>query len=312
MIEAIKLGKVFEEFTAVYNLSLNVPAGELLALLGPNGAGKTTTVRMLGAILRPTSGSAQINGYDVVQQADKVRHDIGMLTEQPGLYLRMSGLEYLLFYGRLYNLTDDEIKKRGLAMFDRFDMAGQADRRLGQYSKGMRQKVGLIRAMLHNPSVLLLDEPTSAMDPHSAKLVRDAIRELREDKRTVILCTHNLAEAEMLADSIAIIKKGTIVVQGSTAVLKQKLLGLPQLEVRVDRPLNGEIKELEPLVTIEAVEGDVIRYRTDNPDVTNPQLVRRLDGLGLGVISLQTITQSLEQVYLRVVADEKNPQMNAD
>lgn len=309
MIEANKLGKIFEEFTAVYNLSLNVPAGQLLALLGPNGAGKTTTVRMLGAILRPTSGSARINGYDVVQQADKVRHDIGMLTEQPGLYLRMSGLEYLLFYGRLYGLSDAAITRRGLEMFERFDMAGQADRRLGQYSKGMRQKVGLIRAMLHNPAVLLLDEPTSAMDPHSAKLVRDAIRELRDDKRTIILCTHNLAEAELLADSIAIIKKGTIVAQGSTAVLKQKLLGQPQLEVRVDRNLNGEIRELEQLVTVEAVYGDTIRYRTDDPDVTNPQLVRCLGGLGLGVISLQPISQSLEQVYLRVVAEkEEQPQ----
>ncbi|MCA9916397.1 MAG: ABC transporter ATP-binding protein [Anaerolineales bacterium] len=308
MIEANNLGKVFEEFTAVYNLSLNVPAGQLLALLGPNGAGKTTTVRMLGAILRPTSGSARINGYDVVREADKVRHDIGMLTEQPGLYLRMSGLEYLLFYGRLYGLSDDEIKRRGLEMFDRFDMAGQADRRLGQYSKGMRQKVGLIRAMLHNPAVLLLDEPTSAMDPHSAKLVRDAIRELREDKRTVILCTHNLAEAEMLADSIAIIKKGTIVAQGSTAVLKQKLLGQPQLEVRVDRNLNGEISQIEQLVSVESVLGDTIRYRTENPDQTNPQLVRRLGELGLGVISLQPISQSLEQVYLRVVSAEKEEQ----
>lgn len=305
MIEANNLGKNFEEFTAVHHLSLNVPAGQLLALLGPNGAGKTTTVRMLGAILRPTTGEARINGFDVVHQADQVRHHIGMLTEQPGLYLRMSGLEYLLFYGRLYGLTDDDIKQRALEMFDRFDMAGQADRRLGQYSKGMRQKVGLIRSLLHNPSVLLLDEPTSAMDPHSAKLVRDAIRALRDDKRTVILCTHNLAEAELLADSIAIIKKGTIVAQGSTAVLKQKLLGQPQLEVRVDRSLNGEISEIAQLVTIESVQGDTIRYRTDNPDVTNPQLVRCLGGLGLGVISLQPISQSLEQVYLRVVAEEQ-------
>lgn len=310
MIEANNLGKIFEEFTAVHNLSLNVPPGQLLALLGPNGAGKTTTVRMLGAILRPTSGEARINGYDVVREADKVRHDIGMLTEQPGLYLRMSGLEYLLFYGRLYGLSDAEIRRRGLALFERFDMVGQASRRLGHYSKGMRQKVGLIRAMLHNPGVLLLDEPTSAMDPHSAKLVRDAILELRDDKHTVILCTHNLAEAELLADSIAIIKKGTIVAQGSTAVLKQKLLGKPQLEVRVDRPLNGEMSEIAQLVTVEAVRGDVIRYRTDDPDVMNPQLVRCLGGLGLGVISLQPISQSLEQVYLRVVAEEEEqPQL---
>jgi len=306
MIETKNLGKNFEGFTAVHDLSLDVPPGQLLALLGPNGAGKTTTVRMLGAILKPTTGRACVNGYDVVRRPDKVRREIGMLTEQPGLYLRLTGLEYLEFYGRLYGLADAHIRQRSLALFERFNMAGQAERRLGQYSKGMRQKVGLIRAMLHDPSVLLLDEPTSAMDPHSAKLVRDAIRELRDDKRTIILCTHNLAEAEQLADSIAIIKQGTIVAQGSTAVLKQKLLGAPQLEVRVDQLLNGQVTALESLVDVEWVRDDVIRYRTEHPDQTNPQLVRKLDELGLGVISLQPVSQSLEQVYLRVVEADKD------
>jgi len=303
MIEAKNLGKVFDKFTAVHNLSLNIPAGQLLALLGPNGAGKTTTVRMLGSILRPTTGWAKINGFDVQAEAEQVRHAIGMLTEQPGLYLRMTGLEYLVFYGRLYGLSDTETKKRGTAMFDRFAMPGAEHRRLGEYSKGMRQKVGLIRSMLHDPAVLLLDEPTSAMDPHSAKLVRDAILELRDGKRAIILCTHNLVEAEMLADTIAIIKQGTLVAQGSVSQLKQQLLGHPQLEVRVDKPLNGEIKELQDLAAIQWVRDDVIRYCTDNPDSTNPQIVRRLDSLGLGVITIKEITQSLEEVYLRVVSD---------
>lgn len=304
MIETENLGKRFEEFTAVHNITLSVPPGQLLALLGPNGAGKTTTIRMMGAILKPTQGWAKIGGYDVVKDADKVRRSIGMLTEQPGLYLRMSGLEYLQFYGRLYGLSDSESKARGLAMFDRFAMPNTAQRRLGEYSKGMRQKVGLIRAMLHNPSVLLLDEPTSAMDPHSAKLVRDAILELRNDKRTVLLCTHNLAEAEALADSIAIVKRGTIVAQGSTADLKQQLLGQPQIEVQVDRPVNGRLPELNGLVTIEAVQNNTIRYRTPDPNITNPQLVRRLGELGMGVISLYEVRQSLEEVYLRVVSEE--------
>ncbi|HFE67006.1 MAG TPA: ABC transporter ATP-binding protein [Chloroflexi bacterium] len=303
MIEADNLGKMFEDFTAVHDLSLNVPDGQLLALLGPNGAGKTTTVRMLGAILKPTQGRARVNGFDVVTQANQARRSIGMLTEQPGLYLRMSGLEYLLFYGRLYGLPDDLIRRRGRELFARFGMAGDETRRLGQYSKGMRQKVGLIRAMLHDPAVLLLDEPTSAMDPESAKLVRDAIRELRDDRRTIILCTHNLAEAESLADSIAIIKKGAIVVQDSTPALKKRLLGQPQLEVRVDQVLNGEVKEIEELVTVEWVHEDTIRYRTANPDTTNPALVRCLDSLGLGVISLHEVPQSLEDVYLQVVAE---------
>jgi len=304
MIEAEQLGKTFDDFTAVHDLSLDVPAGELLALLGPNGAGKTTTVRMLGAILRPTAGRARINGYDVVREAEQVRRQVGILTEQPGLYLRMSSLEYLAFFGRLYSLSDSMIRRRSLALLDRFGMAGVANRRLGQYSKGMRQKVGLIRAMLHDPAVLLLDEPTSAMDPHSARLVRDAILELRDGKRAIILCTHNLAEAELLADRIAIIKQSAIVAQGTAAALKQQLLGRPQLEVRVDQPLNGQVKELGDLVTVAWTRDDVIRFSADEPDVTNPHLVRRLNDLGLGVISLYEIPQSLEEVYLRVISNE--------
>jgi ABC-2 type transport system ATP-binding protein len=304
MIIAENLGKTFDNFTAVRNLDLNVGAGELLALLGPNGAGKTTTVRMLSSILRPTTGRAEVNGHDVVTAAAQVRQSIGVLTEQPGLYLRMTGIEYLLFYGRLYGMSDSAIRERGMALFDRFGMADAHQRRLGQYSKGMRQKVGLIRAMLHKPSVLLLDEPTSAMDPHSAKLVRDTIKEMRDDQRTIILCTHNLAEAEALADHIAIIKKGAIVASGSPAELKQQLLGHPQLEVRVDQHLNGQVKELDNLVMVEAVGEHTIRYRTPNPEQTNPLLVRRLGELGLGIVALQEVTQSLEEVYLRVVAEE--------
>lgn len=303
MIEAENLSKTFDEFTAVYDLSVNVPAGQLLALLGPNGAGKTTTVRMIGAILRPTTGSVTVNGFDVVKQADKVRRSIGMLTEQPGLYLRMSGLEYLLYYGRLYGMSDNLIRQRAQAMFARFGMEGDEFRRLGTYSKGMAQKVGLIRAMLHDPAVLLLDEPTSAMDPHSAKLVRDAIRELRDDERTIILCTHNLAEAETLADNIAIVQDGTIVAQNTPKELKDKLLGKPQMEIRLDKPLNGQIESIQSLVAVDMVEENIIRYRTEDPEQVNPQLVRCLMEMGLGVVALQEVPQSLEDVYLRVVSD---------
>ncbi len=305
MIEARGLTKTFDGFKAVRELSMTVERGELLALLGPNGAGKTTTVRMLSAILRPTAGRALVNGYDVVRQADKVRLSIGMLTEQPGLYDRMSGLEYLEFYGRLYGMDDDAIRQRSLALFDRFAMPETAHRRLSEYSKGMRQKVGIIRAMLHKPSVLLLDEPTSAMDPHSAKLVRDAINQLRQDDRTIVLCTHNLAEAELLADRIAIIRHGEILALNSPARLKNELLGSPRIEIRLDRSPNGEIAGLKELVTIDSVDGNVIRYRADEPEMVNPMVVRHLTGTGLGIISLQEQNQSLEDVYLRVVGVEQ-------
>jgi ABC-2 type transport system ATP-binding protein len=306
MIEAFDLTKQFNGFTAVDDLNLTVKSGQLLALLGPNGAGKTTTVRMFSAILKPTRGIARVNGLDVVDQAEQVRYAIGMLTEQPGLYSRSNGLEYLLFFGRIYGMTDEQIKKRGLELFDRFGMPkGAARRRLGEYSKGMRQKVGIIRAMLHNPSVLLLDEPTSAMDPHSAKLVRDTILELRDDRRAIIVCTHNLAEAEILADRIAIIYDGRIVAEDDPATLKRELLAQRRFEIQLDRTVDGALIDLESMVRVESLSDNMIRYTTDDPQKINPQLIRFLDGQGFGTVALVEKSATLEDVYLTIVKDQK-------
>lgn len=301
MIETIDLTKQFDAFTAVDTLSIEVKEGHLLALLGPNGAGKTTTVRMLSALLQPTRGQAFVNGRDVVKEADRVRRDIGLLTEQPGLYTRSTGLEYLHFFGSLYGLDQEALRVRSRHLFERFGMAKFELRRLGEYSKGMRQKIGLMRAMLHDPSVLLLDEPTSAMDPHSAKLVRDAILELRDDKRAIIVCTHNLAEAELLADTIAIISQGRIIAQGDPKDLKRQLLGTRLFEARLDASLDGLTGEIEGMVEVDAFEETTIRYRTNEPERVNPALVKYLTDQGLGVISLEELSASLEQVYLRVV-----------
>lgn len=309
MIEAAGLAKRFDDFVAVRDVDLRVAQGELLALLGPNGAGKTTTVRMLGAILRPSAGKASVNGYDVVSQATEVRRLIGMLTEQPGLYPRMSGIEYLTFYGRVYGLDDGEIRRRTLTLFERFGMPDVAQRRLGTYSKGMRQKVGLIRAMLHDPAVLLLDEPTSAMDPYSARIVRDSIRVLRRDRRSIILCTHNLAEAEDLADRIAIISQGRIVCVGTAKELKQRVLGPPLFELRTDAPLSGQstggdVDSLGRLVDVVRVDGNVIQFRTDRPQERNPLVVRRISQMGAGVVALRERPQSLEEVYLKILGED--------
>ena len=305
MIRTQHLTKRFDAFTAVDSLTLDIQQGELLALLGPNGAGKTTTVRMLSSILKPTEGSAEVAGLDVVKDADQVRRKVGMLTEQPGLYSRSTGLEYLIFFGRLYGMSDADIKARGLALFDRFAMPNTAQRRLGEYSKGMRQKVSIIRAMLHDPEVLLLDEPTSAMDPHSAKIVRDSIIELREDRRTIMVCTHNLAEAEMLADRIAIISYGQLVSLGATNDLKREIHSHHRFEVTIDKSLNGQIEEIEEIAQIEFMDDNVIRFRTDDPYITNPALVRQLTNLGIGVVSLRELSVSLEDVYLNVIRDDE-------
>jgi ABC-2 type transport system ATP-binding protein len=167
----------------------------------------------------------------------------------------------------------------------------------------MRQKLALVRAMLHDPSVLLLDEPTSAMDPFSARQVRDAIKALRGDGRTIILCTHNLPEAEELADRIAIIRRGQIIANGSALQLKSDLLGPPLLELRLAQPLNGVVDDLADLVEIDSHGYNWVRYRTPDPARLNPQIVRQLTGQGLSVVTLSEVAQSLEEVYLRVVGD---------
>jgi len=306
MIELIGLTKKFDDFTAVDGMTLSVAPGEILALLGPNGAGKTTTVRMLAAILRPTAGQAFVAGYSVTERPQEVRRRIGLLTEHPGLYLRMRGGKYLDFFGRLMGMSADERTRRAEDLLARFGMSQAAGQRMGTYSKGMRQKMALVRAMLHDPAVLLLDEPTSAMDPHSAKMVRDAVLGLRHHQRAIVICTHNLAEAEALADRIAIIRRGRIIASGTSAELKMRLLGPPLMELRLAQPTDGIVKLVSDLVTVEEQGQDWLRYSTSDPHETNPLLLQKLAAHRLRVVTLSEMPRSLEDVYLQVVEEEED------
>lgn len=305
MIQASQLAKYFDDFRAVESVSLNVPAGKVLALLGPNGAGKTTTVRMLTAILHPSGGSASVAGYDVITQPEQVRANVGVLTEQHGLYLRSSGQEYLEFFGELYGLAPDVRQKRIADLLERFGMAEAAPRRTGEYSKGMRQKLALIRSMLHDPPVLLLDEPTSAMDPQSAKLVRDAIADLRKDNRAIILCTHNLNEAEALADSIAIIRRGRIIASGNPSQLREQLLGPAVMELRLVDSLDGTADKISDLVTVVEQGENWLRFTAPQPETLNPRVLQRLGQLNVNVLTLSEVPRSLESVYLRAVEEDE-------
>ncbi len=304
MIETHNLTKDFGDFRAVDGVTISVAPGTVLALLGPNGAGKTTSVRMLTSILKPSRGSARVAGYDIVTQAPQVRANVGVLTEQHGLYLRMKGMEYLDFFGQIYHLDAAWRRERAVNLMARFGLADAADKRLGEYSKGMRQKLALVRAMLHDPPVLLLDEPTSAMDPESAKLVRDAILELRHDRRTIIITTHNLNEAQLLADRIAIIRRGRIVAEGSFTALRTEMLGAPLMELRTAAPLDGTAHLLDDLVEIEGFGEDWLRYRAHVPVKLNPRVLQRLGEAQVDVVTLSEVPQSLEEVYLRVVSEE--------
>jgi len=304
MIELEGLTKRFDDLLAVDQVTLTVGPGEVLALLGPNGAGKTTTVRMLSAILKPTAGRARVAGYDVVADGEAVRRNVGVLTEAPGLYTRMSGREYLDFFGELRGLAPKKRDERIAYLADLFRMRDVLERRLGEYSKGMAQKIALIRTLLHDPHVLLLDEPTSAMDPQSARLVRDAILQLRGGNHAIIICTHNLPEAEELADRLAIIRQGRIIAEGSTETLKTRLLGPPMMEVRfVDAQTNGVAKLVSPVVQIAEATEHWLRYRTETPESVNPAVLQALMNAGIEVLSLSVVPRSLETVYLRVVEE---------
>lgn len=304
LIETNDLSKTFGEFLAVDGVNLKVMAGEVIALLGPNGAGKTTTIRMLASILKPSRGWASVAGFDVTREQSQVRNSIGMLTEHPGLYTRMKAVEYLSFFGRIYQLPDDTIQQRIKELLSYLELDDGYDRRLGEYSKGMRQKLAIARAMLHDPPVLLLDEPTSAMDPASAKLVRESISRLRSTKRSIIICTHNLSEAEALADRIAIIQKGKIVALGSPEALKREVLGPPIMHVQFAESMDGAKPQFPEGVQIVEIGEDWIRYRTDSPKVINPVVLGMLAATGFSVVTLSDVSRSLEEVYLKVVNGE--------
>lgn len=301
LIETHDLTKHFGTLAAVDGVSLRVEAGEVLALLGPNGAGKTTTIRMLASILHPTRGWAQIKGFDIVNEPTEVRRSVGFLTEHHGLYTRMRAQEYLEFFGAIYDLPKSVIRQRTTSLLEKYGLGDVGDMRLGQFSKGMRQKLALVRALLHDPVVMLLDEPTSAMDPSSAHMVRESIDGLRNSNRAIIVCTHNLHEAEELADTIAIISRGEIIAHGSTRELKRKLLGDPVMELRLASSLDGALHYLPSDLKTLDTGSNWIRYQVTQPEIVNPKVLEAMAKAGVRVVTLSEIGRSLEDVYLQVV-----------
>ncbi|MCS6908076.1 MAG: ABC transporter ATP-binding protein [Anaerolineales bacterium] len=301
MIETEDLSKAFNGFWAVIGITLRVEAGQVLAMLGPNGAGKTTTVRMLTTVLRPTRGTARVAGYDVLTHPEEVRSVVGVLTEGHGLYPNMSAEEYLDFFARAYRIPAPERKRRIEELLEFFGLVEARRRRVGRFSKGMRQKLALARALLHKPPVLLLDEPTSAMDPASARLVRDAILELRSNERAIIVCTHNLTEAEEIADQIAIINQGRIILCGSPQELKTAFREKARFRIRFAAALNGRgLSLVEGAELLESGE-DWLIYQTSRPEKVNPLLIQFLSQQGWPIVSVEEQICSLEEVYLWAV-----------
>jgi ABC-2 type transport system ATP-binding protein len=285
--------------TAVADLTLEIKEGEVFGFLGPNGAGKTTTVRMLTCLIGPTGGRATVNGLVVGRDDTAIRQCVGILTETPGMYDRLSAEKNLTIFANLYGVDDapGQVQKylRLLGLWER------KQDEVGNFSKGMRQKLAIARSLLHEPKVLFLDEPTSGLDPEAAKLVRDFIEELKAEGRTIFICTHNLDEADRLCGRIGIFKTRLITVD-SPANLRKRLYGrkvvfhLKQLEagwVEMVRALPF-VKEAQ------AVDSKLV-VGLDNPEEENPVILRRLVEAGAEVQFVGELRHSLEDVYLQLI-----------
>lgn len=223
MIKVSNIAKKFKDVEAVKGISFEVNKGEIVGLLGENGAGKTTTLRMLATMLKVTSGNATINGFDLVNEPEKVRHQIGILFGgEAGLYDRLTARENIEYFGQLNNMTDENLKSRTEELLKKFEMSEYADRRVGKFSKGMKQKVAIARSIIHDPEVMLFDEPTSGLDVSAAKIVHDFISDCKNGGKAIIFSSHTMDEVRKLCDRVIIIHKGSIVESGSFEELKLK------------------------------------------------------------------------------------------
>lgn len=298
MIHTEELTRSFGERTAVDGLSLDVREGEILGLLGPNGAGKTTTVRMLACLLTPTAGRAWVAGNDIRQSAQRVRGSVGILTESPGFYKRLSLERNLRYFAELYGAASPRA-----AVQNYLERLGLWERRsdaVATLSKGLRQRLALARALVHEPKVLFLDEPTSGLDPESARDVRQFIGELASERRTVLLCTHNLPEAEELCGRIAVLRTRLIALDRPEA-LKQRMSG-SRVVVELANPRPEFAADLGlPFIRGITLAGSTLSVEVADPERDVPALVRRLVELGAEIRSVTRDERTLEDVYLELV-----------
>jgi ABC-2 type transport system ATP-binding protein len=303
MIQIENLTKRFGQILAVDDLTMRVDAGEVFGFLGPNGAGKTTTIRMLTALIRPTSGSATVAGHVVGREDGQLRRNVGILTESPGLYDRLSAERNLEFFARLYDVEDvgGQVERylRLLGLWDR------RHEDAGTFSKGMRHKLAIARALLHEPQVLFLDEPTSGLDPEAAHLVRDFIAELSREGRTIFLCTHNLDEADRLCDRIAIINARILALDSPAALRHEMYQRSVVFHLRQVEPHFIEKVEALPFVNAVREMDNKLVINLDDPETRNPDIVRTLVKEGADVQFVGELRRSLEDVYLKLVGHKQ-------
>jgi ABC-2 type transport system ATP-binding protein len=302
VIQISSLSRCFGEKNAVDHLTLDVQAGEIFGFLGHNGAGKTTTVRLLNGVLEPTSGQACVLGLDPQTAGPTVRAQTGVLTETPSLDERLTGRDNLSIYADLYNVPRADVAKRVHSLLTEFELAERADEKVGGYSKGMKQRLALARALLHRPGLLFLDEPTAALDPVAARHVHGLVENLaRREGCTVFLCTHNLVEAQKLCDRVAVMEHGRLVALGTPSELTRQYVKRLDVDLEVD-PVQMDLalqtlKELPQLVISHPKREKELLSMTLAGREAIPELLSILLQKGVRVYRLAPQEVNLEEVY---------------
>jgi ABC-2 type transport system ATP-binding protein len=308
IIQTSSLSRRFGETNAVDQLTLDVQAGEIFGFLGHNGAGKTTTVRLLNGVLESTSGKARVLGLDPQAEGPALRARTGVLTETPSLDERLTAYDNLSIYADLYNVPRAEVTGRVNSLLAEFELADHADEKVGGYSKGMKQRLALARALLHKPEVLFLDEPTSSLDPVAARHVNDLVENLaRREGCTVFLCTHNLVEAQKLCDRVAVMEHGRLVALGTPSDLTRQYVKRLDVDLEVD-PAQIEyalqlLHELPQLVIGSPKQEKDILTLTLSGREAIPKLLSILVQKGLHVYRLAPQEANLEEVYFAIHGD---------
>ncbi len=303
IIEAYNLTKKFGEITAVDDLSLEVEKGEVLGFLGPNGAGKTTTIRMLSGIIAPTSGYAWIADCRTDGEIERLHESIGLLTETPGFYEKLSARRNLEFFAGFYSGIDVKVKvEKYLKIMGLWD---RRQSRVGTFSKGMKQRLALARALLHEPKVLFLDEPTAGLDPEAAQEVRELVKKLSNEGRTIFFSTHNLAEAEQLCHRIAVIRNKLLVID-SGQNLRHRFFRR-EVIIRLDNPGGTIAEAVRKLPCVEDLreETDRLILVLAEPDKNRPELVKAIVDAGGRILEVSEREHPLEEIYLKLMREEK-------
>ena len=298
MVKIDSLSKSFGHIKALDNLNLNIKKGELLGIIGPNGAGKTTAIRIICCILQPNSGEVTVGGYSIHNDQIKIKSMIGYLPEEPNLYERFKARDLLKYFGELYGVPKDQLEGRIDELLELVGMSERSEDRINTFSKGLRQRIGIARALIHDPELIIFDEPTMGLDPATSRTIRNFIKELKGDK-TVLLCTHYMDEADLLCDRVAILNQGKIRDIGTPKSLKEKVHGDIILKVKVHQPQKIDIHQITALDSVEAVslEGNQFLISLH----TREDISTIIEVFGSQAYSVNTKEPTLDDVFIQSV-----------